>query len=1328
MNTVIKRTLLTGSAIVLLGAAYSPANAAPLEADDTTYVVGTNAANADQIVDANNDGTDNATIDLNGTDLTLGADGATAGINASGNGDMDASGIYFTNTDTTAATVTVEQDASPDSIVLDAGNTALTITVGQDSAATSASGNVIAVFDGNIDSSGGGTVSFVLGGDAVNTLQLDGATIDLNGGTITLGDTSDNLIFSGGGAQTITGAIDGAGDVSIDNAAGATFESAVGGGTAVSSITIEAAAGNSAATFENTVNATNGITLGGDGNGGDTNTLTLDITNTSFTTTGAITGTAGETNDIVVDGNAGNTATFASAIGAGGNISSITVGTAVGGNAEFDGAVTTGTFDVDATNGNSDAIFNGSLTATTVTLTDGGNAASLTFDNATSALQTIAGTIDGAGANEGNILVINGADSTTNQVSFTGNVGTTSGALDTITIGNGAAAGSAAFSGNVAAATITVDGTSGDTVGFFSGDVTTTTAFDISNGAIAILDDGDGSTITGAITDSTGDSNLIFRDTDASQNGVTVANDVGTNGNRIANIEIGESGATSNTATVTFESDVFANDLTVNNGTTTQTNAIFEGAVTITNTLAVEGTSTTNSSVARFQGGVAGNLALDTGGTIVLEDLGAPQTVTGTVTTLTDGAGALIIRDSDNGGEGYTVAGQVGTDGNRLRLIEVGEDDNFHNSGAATFESAVFADEISVLNGGTTTSVATFESTVASTDTIAIVGGDAGGEDSTAVFQAGVTAPLIALEDGAATAGATFNGGGMIAVSADIIGAADGNGIVTVDGGGTIVTFNNDIGFTDQTLPTGASVNAVNELSIVNGGVATFAGETKFNTYTITAGTYNNGGTMYIDNAITAGGMGTLELSTGGTKTVVLGDSFIGGTTVINAGGVINMTGDLVVKPASAFDTGTVTFVADQGAGNASDNAAAQMTVESAFRTYTIDDSGSAIAIVAGDAKSAATTATELGISTGSASKLNQAVTSTGTLPTAVETALDNAIAGTSTQANAAAEQLGDATATAGALGNASAGATQAANKNITQRFASLRSSEGQSGVAAGSGYTEGKVWARGTASFLDQDERNGVAGYDAETYGVTVGYDNEFMEDAVAGLAFTYAYTDVDGDSAANSEVEVDTYILTVYGSKSYGDIFTNATIHAGWNSADVAENVLGLGRLSGDFSTWQYGASAAVGYDYDIGHGITLTPSAGLDYTHIEGEGYTLSDGTNSTNEDFSDKDVFLGIVGVQVSGEHDAPYGGKFMPEAHANFLYDFASDETETSRTFTGGVIINDEEVEIAEETGQIGASLSYEQEDKMTTFSIGYDAEIREDFVGHTGKAKVSFKF
>src|SRR5690606_14082822 len=62
-----------------------------------------------------------------------------------------------------------------------------------------------------------------------------------------------------------------------------------------------------------------------------------------------------------------------------------------------------------------------------------------------------------------------------------------------------------------------------------------------------------------------------------------------------------------------------------------------------------------------------------------------------------------------------------------------------------------------------------------------------------------------------------------------------------------------------------------------------------------------------------------------------------------------------------------------------------------------------------------------------------------------------------------------------------------AMNLNGT-RLAALRS--GDTGMAAGNGYSSGKMWGQVFGGIADQDARDGVDGYDSETIGGAVGFD----------------------------------------------------------------------------------------------------------------------------------------------------------------------------------------------------------------------------------------------
>ena len=200
----------------------------------------------------------------------------------------------------------------------------------------------------------------------------------------------------------------------------------------------------------------------------------------------AFSGKVGNTNklkSVTVGGTStdGGSATFADTVAA------TTITVAGGAEASeaatsvFSGAVTTTTLNVTGgSNGTSDtatAQFISDLTATSIVLDDGTTAKSAILSlAATAADQTVAGAITAAADGEGEVQIINAA----NTATFSGNIGTSSIKLNTVEIATGAVNyGNAVFNGNVYADTIRLglDGNdnTANTTADFNGDISGTT-------------------------------------------------------------------------------------------------------------------------------------------------------------------------------------------------------------------------------------------------------------------------------------------------------------------------------------------------------------------------------------------------------------------------------------------------------------------------------------------------------------------------------------------------------------------------------------------------------------------------------------------------------------------------------------------------------------------------------------------------------------------------------------------------------------------------------------------------------------------------------------
>ncbi len=144
------------------------------------------------------------------------------------------------------------------------------------------------------------------------------------------------------------------------------------------------------------------------------------------------------------------------------------------------------------------------------------------------------------------------------------------------------------------------------------------------------------------------------------------------------------------------------------------------------------------------------------------------------------------------------------------------------------------------------------------------------------------------------------------------------------------------------------------------------------------------------------------------------------------------------------------------------------------------------------------------------------------------------------------------------------------------------------------------RIWGGGFGAWADQDNKNGVAGYEFKGGGFTLGYDRQFTQNFMMGFAGSYMHgkTDVNGLSA---QYDHDVLNLSLYAGYYHpSNFFAKGGIGFGygWNDYDV-RMVVG-GKRSGDYHTQAYNANLELGYDWRLPYNFAVTPSVGLDYTY--------------------------------------------------------------------------------------------------------------------------------
>ncbi len=577
-------------------------------------------------------------------------------------------------------------------------------------------------------------------------------------------------------------------------------------------------------------------------------------------------------------------------------------------------------------------------------------------------------------------------------------------------------------------------------------------------------------------------------------------------------------------------------------------------------------------------------------------------------------------------------------------------------------------------------------------------------------------------------------------------------GTFTITGGNTLTTTNSAVTVANgATLALIGNLNAGNAASVINGtlnlngGTFISTGLTTINGSLLGNGTITGDGTdgnpLTIAGSIgssTAGDVITvnddLMLNNGSILHTSLNGATNSRINVAGAGSVVNDTaGGIIVNPTinGALPAGQAyTILNSAGGGIVSGNYVVQ---ESSF-LYGFDFTGSdgnnliLTSSIENSIESIGENKTEINAGN---KLMNDLVGSTNTQINQLQSAIAQQAtrSGTSDVLEASAA---DTAAGAGAL-NAGLDVARQTASLAEIRMAALRSGTNTSKMSAGAGYLENyNVWAQSFGKTSSQDRRNGISGYDSDTYGVAFGLDRQAPDkDFTLGLAVSYAATDVDSKSISNAKTEIDNYQIALYGDYDIDkQSYINAHLGYIWAKNDTHRNPGGLSSLSanGEYNSSLVSAKVALHHEYSH-DGFTLTPSIGVNYMHYSADSYTET-GAGGANLVVSPESTNLleAELGLNVSWVYALENSAVFEPSIDLGVRHDFIGDAFEASNRFiAGGSAFDTQGADPAQTTFSLGTGATYQASDAWE-FSAQYAYEAKSDYNSHAGFVRAAYKF
>nr|WP_262381640.1 autotransporter outer membrane beta-barrel domain-containing protein [Pseudomonas koreensis] len=281
------------------------------------------------------------------------------------------------------------------------------------------------------------------------------------------------------------------------------------------------------------------------------------------------------------------------------------------------------------------------------------------------------------------------------------------------------------------------------------------------------------------------------------------------------------------------------------------------------------------------------------------------------------------------------------------------------------------------------------------------------------------------------------------------------------------------------------------------------------------------------------------------------------------------------------------------------------------------------------------------------------------------------------------------------------------------------RSSRARNGDSA----TDKGVWLQSLSSDANQDERRGVAGYDADSHGVAVGADGQLNADTTLGLAYSYLDSDVKSD--LGNKTKVTGHALTLYSNWVHDNWFVDASLMYGWNDNASKRYIAGT-QAKADYDSDVFGVSALAGYSLRLMPDVVLEPQVGARYANVGMDAYREKGSSASLTVGSQRYEVGEMGVGARLAAAF-AVGTGSLEPEAKVMAWHDFVGDKVATQSSFVlGGDSFTSRGTTPVRDSYELGLGANY----RMGAWSVGgsynYVTASGFDSDGFTAKVRYAF--
>jgi len=272
-------------------------------------------------------------------------------------------------------------------------------------------------------------------------------------------------------------------------------------------------------------------------------------------------------------------------------------------------------------------------------------------------------------------------------------------------------------------------------------------------------------------------------------------------------------------------------------------------------------------------------------------------------------------------------------------------------------------------------------------------------------------------------------------------------------------------------------------------------------------------------------------------------------------------------------------------------------------------------------------------------------------------------------------------------------------------------------------------VWAKAYGSIGSQDDKNGVNGFDIDSYGFGFGIDGEYSDNNQIGVGFFYTNADVDVNNVSQTS-DIDVYSLIVYGANPVIDNKTHFMYQLGysWQDTSSQRDIAFMGTSAkADYTSKVASVDLKLLRDYKINDELLLQPFVSTTYRHFNSPSYS-ENGAGALNLNVNSFSSSEFIVGAGTLAYYKLDDKSKLF--GNANVGYDLKDDNNIVTSSYQGASGLSFETEGI--DNGRVSYDLGFGYERDLSelsnlSFSYNFQGEGSE-YTNHVMSAKFTLKF